>query len=126
MAQNQIARVHESAAPQSGGATVTGTTWDMSADPAAYAGTPADGTSGGAGASRFRAFAAADVAGTLIIQQSADKVNWFKTISQPVLADFTQGTVLESMPVLRYVRAVFTNGATNQASFEFDTSVVSI
>ena len=126
MAQNTIARVHESNAPLAGSGVANGTIWDMEANPAAYSGTPADGTSGGNGSSHFRAFAAADQAGTLAIQQSPDQVHWFTTTSQTVAAGFANGTVIESLNVLRYMRAVFTNGASAQSSFEFDTSVVSI
>lgn len=124
--QNQVARVHESQAPLGANALTNGTTWDMAADPAAYAGTPADGTSGGAGAAKFRAFVAADQVGTLAIQQSTDNVHWWTTAKVSIPADFTQGTVLESIPALRFVRAQFTNGATAQTEFEFDTCTVSV
>lgn len=81
----------------------------------------------GLGVARFRAVAAADVAGNLQIQQSRNGVTWF--ITQPnvgIMADFTQATVLESIITMRFVRAVVTNGAAPQGSFEFDTALVAI
>jgi hypothetical protein len=82
----------------------------------------------GLGVARFRAVAASDVAGNLQVQQSDDGVTWF--ITQPnvgILADFTQGTVLESIITMRYVRAVVTNGGgAPQTSFKFSTALVAI
>lgn len=72
--------------------------------------------------SRFRAFAAADVAGTLNLQQSRDGVVWYTTVTQAVGAG--SPTVVESIVTLPLVRAQYVNGATNQATFEFDTALV--
>lgn len=74
--------------------------------------------------SRFRAFASSDQAGTLTVQQSADKTNWYQVGTASTTAN--NGAVLESLVCLRYVRAVFTNGATLQTKFEFDTALISI
>lgn len=74
--------------------------------------------------SKFRAFAGSDQAGTLTIQQSADATNWYQVATASTTAN--NGAVLESLVCLRYVRAVFTNGATLQTKFEFDTVLVSI
>lgn len=74
--------------------------------------------------SKFRAFAGSDQGGTLTIQQSADKTNWYQVATASTTAN--NGAVLESLVCLRYVRAVFTNGATLQTKFEFDTALISI
>jgi hypothetical protein len=76
------------------------------------------------GASRLRAFAYSDVAGTLNIQQSRDGSTWRTTISQAVGA--TSGTVVESIISRRYIRASYTNGAGAQGTFELDTCLVSV
>lgn len=69
---------------------------------------------------RFRASVYADQAGTLAIQQSADgATNWATSTSQATTA--SQVTVLESIPGMQYVRAVFTNGATPNTVFVFTT-----
>lgn len=86
-----------------------------------------DGTSHSTfGSARFRAFASSDQAGTLAIQQSRDGVSWYTTVSQPVAAGPTAGTVLESIVALAFARAVYTNGATNQGAFELDSVLLAV
>lgn len=80
----------------------------------------------GLGVARFRAFAAADVAGTLSIEQSRDGLTWYETTSAGILANIAQGTVLESIIALRFVRARVVNGGAGQAAFEFDSTLVAI
>lgn len=76
------------------------------------------------GARLFRAFASSDVAGTLSVQQSEDGSTWHTTVSQPVAAGATAGTVLESLITLPNVRASYLNGAGAQASFVFWSALV--
>lgn len=100
----------ETSAPLAGSATFNGGTVDVAGS--------------AQGGSRFRAFAYADVAGTLNIQQSRDGSTWRTTISQPVGA--AAGTVVESIIARRYVRAQYVNGGSAQATFELDTCLVSV
>lgn len=79
--------------------------------------------------STVRIAASSDQTGTLSLQHSADKVNWFtdstvKDVAVP--ADFTVLTVQEAKVALRYVRVVLTNGATAQTEVELDVAFVSI
>lgn len=98
----------------------------------AYYGTIA-GTTHDSGSSlspytRFRAFGAADVAslaGGLCVQQSDDGTLWFITANVGVLAGFATGAVLESLISKRYQRALYINGPTVQASFNFSSAWVS-
>lgn len=73
----------------------------------------------------FRAFAAADVAGTLNIQQSPDGTNWFQTATAVIPASFTTGVGIESNIYMRYVRAQVVNGSGAQTDFELDTMLLS-
>lgn len=77
---------------------------------------------------RFRAFAAADVASAangLTIQQSDDGTTWYVTNSVTVPAGFTTGMYLESMIAKRYCRAQYTNSTpTGQSFFNFSTALV--
>ncbi|MDQ1426626.1 MAG: hypothetical protein QOK39_102 [Acidimicrobiaceae bacterium] len=77
----------------------------------------------GSGFSRFRAFAASDQAGTLNIQQSRDGATWYTTTTTGV-AGGSVGTVLESIIALTFMRCQYVNGATNQGTFELDSSLV--
>ncbi len=72
----------------------------------------------------FRAFASSNVAGTLKIQQSRDTITWYTTVSQALTVGSTEGTVIESIVVLPFVRAQYTNGTTTQTQFEFDTALL--
>lgn len=100
----------ETSTPLAGNATFNGGTVDIA--------------SSAQGASRLRAFAYSDVAGTLNIQQSRDGTTWRTTLSQAVGA--AAGTVVESIISRRYIRVSYTNGAGAQATFELDTCLVSI
>jgi hypothetical protein len=80
---------------------------------------------GSAAPSYFRAFAAADVAGTLNVQQSPDGTNWFTTDTASIPASAGTGVRIEAAIVLRYVRAQVVNGSSPQTEFEFDTVAVS-
>lgn len=75
----------------------------------------------GGGATRFRAFASSDQAGTINMQQSPDGVTWYTTESQPLTAGSTVGTVVESITCLRYVRAQVVNGTVAQTAFLLGT-----
>lgn len=70
----------------------------------------------------FRAFAASDQAGTVNIQQSLDGKIWWTTLTAPIVA--AQGTVLESLCTLPFVRAQVVNGTTSQTTLLFVTSFV--
>ena len=76
--------------------------------------------------SRFRAFAASDVAGTLNIQQSRTGTTWYTTNTVAVTAGITNGTPLESLLILPNVRAQYVNGAAPQTLFEFDSVLVAV
>lgn len=91
---------------------------------ATFNGAMIDIASSAQGASRLRAFAYSDVAGTLNIQQSRDGTTWRTTLTQAVGA--ASGTVVESVVSRRYVRAQYVNGAGAQATFELDTCLVSV
>ncbi len=67
--------------------------------------------------SSLRVFATSDVIGTVSVQQSVDGTTWFTTVSAAVVADSTQGTIVESLITLTHVRAYYVNGAGDQASF---------
>lgn len=103
-----VSRLHESSAPLLAAATFNGATRDT--NPAPY--------------SRFRAFAAADVGGTLSVQQSTDGVTWYTTLSVPLGAG--SPTILESLVTLRYIRMQVVNGAANQTTFEADSTLLAI
>lgn len=73
--------------------------------------------------SKFRAFASADQAGTLSIQQSPDGgTTWYTTLTQAVAANTP--TILESIVTLPHVRAQFANGASAQGAFAFASALV--
>jgi len=79
------------------------------------------------GYTRFRAFAASDVASAangFVIQQSDDGATWFTTTTGAIAAGIASGTVLEALVVKRYVRAQVTNGAGAQTQFNFSTALV--
>ena len=119
---NGVRAAVESTTPLAANAKYVGETYDT----AVAAGT--SGTPGieQLGVSRFRVFAAADVAGTLAVEQSRDGQVWFQTTSFAIAADFTKGSVLESMVVLRYVRMTVLNGGSNQTKAEFDSALVAV
>lgn len=73
---------------------------------------------------RFRVLAASDVAGTVEIQQSWNGVNWFVTNTASVVADYTQGVVLEGLACAFLVRAVYKNGVAPQTHFTLITAEV--
>lgn len=80
---------------------------------------------------KFRAFAASNVASApngLIIQQSEDQTLIFTTNTVFVAANFAIMTIpLEALIVKRYVRAQYTNGVATQSGgfFNFSTALVS-
>jgi hypothetical protein len=91
------------------------------------AGVTVNGTTRATGGfSKFRAFGASDVAGTLNVQQSRDGVTWYTTVTQPVAAGITSGTIVESILELPFARAQFVNGAANQGAFELDSALIAI
>lgn len=100
----------ESAIPLAANATVNGN--------------PIDGVAVGKVYTDFRAFESSDQLGTLSIQQSPDGKTWYKTLSVAGVADATQGSVLESLWTLRYIRCSYTNGATPQTSFLLASELV--
>lgn len=109
-----------------GGASTNTTTFFTEDDTPLGANATRNGATRAAnGYSRFRAFATADVAGTLSVQQSADGVVWHTTVA-PVAVPANTPTVLESIVSLPYVRAVYVNGATIQTSFDFASALVAI
>lgn len=78
---------------------------------------------------RFRAFAASDVAssqGGLAIQQSDDNgVTWYVTTQLSTPAGIASpGPPLESIIVKRYVRAIYINGPTAQGLFNFTSALL--
>jgi hypothetical protein len=74
---------------------------------------------------RFRVLAASDQAGTVYIEQSADGTTWFRTSTEPVTAGFTQAAIVtESLITMRYVRAYYVNGATQQTEFMLATALL--
>jgi hypothetical protein len=74
--------------------------------------------------SRFRAFASADQAGTLNIQQSSDGSTWYTTDTIPVAAN--SPTVLETIVAMPYARVQYVNGGVVQTAFELDSMLVAI
>lgn len=73
---------------------------------------------------KFRAFAYADQAGTLKIEQSRTGSTWYQMASASVSANTP--TTLESNIYMQYVRVAYTNGATAQSSFELNSCAVSM
>ena len=104
----------EATSPLAGNATFNGATRQIG-DPL--------GTLGQA--SRLRAMAYSDVAGTLKIQQSRDGTTWRSSVVQPVAAG-DPGQVVEALIVRPYVRVVYVNGATIQTVFELDLATAPI
>jgi hypothetical protein len=52
------------------------------------------------------------------MQQSPDGATWFTTLTEALPAGYTtEGTVVESITALRYVRVQVVNGATPQTEF---------
>lgn len=108
---NYVQKFAENSALLAGGATRNGASHDTGPDDEGWA-------------SKFRAFAAADQAGDLHIEQSADGVAWHRTVSVPVVAGAP--TIVESLCVLDRVRAVFVNGAVPQGAFVFAAALVAL
>ena len=65
---------------------------------------------------KFRAYAFADVAGTLRVEASVDNTNWRRASAGVAVAAAGSGAVSVDV-VARYYRVVYTNGATGQATF---------
>lgn len=74
------------------------------------------------GYDNHRALAYADQAGTLYLEQSRDNSTWRTTTTQAVSAG--TAIVIQENIVSRYVRVRFVNGATAQANFELQSTLV--
>jgi hypothetical protein len=72
----------------------------------------------------FRAFAASDQAGTLNIQQSRDGLTWYTTNTTAVPGGITNGTVLQSVIAMPFVRVQLVNGPTAETAVELDSSLL--
>lgn len=73
---------------------------------------------------QFRVVAVSDVGGTINVQQSFDGITWYTTLSQPITAGATLGTVVGSMWSLPYIRVSYVNGATAQTVFKLATDFI--
>ena len=74
----------------------------------------------------FRAFGASDQGGTLTIQWSDDATTWFTTDADIIALAAGKRVFGESKVVQRYVRVVYTNGATAQTAFRLWASLVAL
>ncbi len=83
-----------------------------------------DLSGGGASFSRWRVLVSADQPGTLNLQQSPDTTTWFTTFPSSVIAN--NPLILESLIVLRYLRAQFVNGPTSNTTFTLRAFLVGI
>jgi len=61
----------------------------------------------------------ADVAGTISIQQSSDGTNWRWTDDYTISAGLSESYVVQK--IAQYLRVVYTNGITDQGSFDLST-----
>lgn len=111
---NTVQQFADSSANLANNATFTGTGRDTG-----------NNTTAGNGYSRFRVFANADQAGTMLIDQSPDNITWYNTISQVITA--SSPTIIESVVTLRYIRTRFTNtGGSTQTTFLLASALVAI
>lgn len=117
-AQSQASYTNETTTPLAATGTATGFTRDL-----ALTTSGGDITSTSAGMKELRAMAVADVAGTLFVEVSADQVTWWRIAATPLAA---LGTIFYAqvsvLPVTRYARAVFLNGAAGQTTFLLSTA----
>ena len=74
-----------------------------------------DLSAGGASFTKWRVLIDVDQPGTLNLQQSPDGSTWFTTFPSSVIA--TTPLIMESLIVLRYLRAQFINGPTSNTTF---------
>jgi hypothetical protein len=125
--QQELSTTDKASTPLAANAVCNGQAWALGFGTITLANITTKGKPAG---SLFRAFAAADVAGTLTIQHSSDGQTWFTdqaaSSTAVVPADFTKGVAVEAKVVLPFIRAVLTNGGTIQTECEFVTTLVSI
>lgn len=71
----------------------------------------------------FRALAASDVTGTLYVEVSFDQITWWRVASVATTLVGTNFVAqIQHLPVTRYARAGYINGAGAQSAFLFSTS----
>lgn len=79
----------------------------------------------GPGFGRWRLFVFSDQSGSVSLEQSSDGTTFYPTLQSGYTADGT-AAIYESLVALRYLRAVYVNGDTDQTEFRLLATLVAI